>query len=100
MYVPLSSVSLVRLLSADESETTGVASERCREMNAVLSKAGAYVVLRTLLGLEVDLDKVPDGLLEEGGAPVGVETVVPAVEVPPRGRTKVEVIEVRRDIKG
>ncbi|KAI2856316.1 hypothetical protein CBS147353_1528 [Aspergillus niger] len=65
--------------------------ERCKEMNEVMSKAGAGVVLRCLLGWEVDVDALPWG--EEMGVGVGdgvgelrggLETVVPAVEVPGR----------------
>ncbi|RAH59749.1 DEAD/DEAH box helicase [Aspergillus piperis CBS 112811] len=63
--------------------------ERCKEMNEVMSKAGAGVVLRCLLGWEVDVDALPWG--EEMGVADnigelrgGLETVVPAVEVPGR----------------
>ncbi|THC90479.1 hypothetical protein EYZ11_010058 [Aspergillus tanneri] len=64
-----------------------VCDERCKEMNSVMSKAGAGVVLRCLLGWEVDVDSLPwgenvdgdDGLGELAG---GLETVVPAIEVP------------------
>src|SRR5699024_6144616 len=38
-----------------------VCDERCKEMNVVMSKAGAGVVLRCLLGLEVDVDALPWG---------------------------------------
>ncbi|KAE8317577.1 hypothetical protein BDV41DRAFT_17268 [Aspergillus transmontanensis] len=63
-----------------------VCDERCKEMNEVMSKAGAGVVLRCLLGWEVDVDSLPwgedvngeDGLGELAG---GLETVVPAQEV-------------------
>ncbi|KAK1148617.1 ATP-dependent 3'-5' DNA helicase [Aspergillus melleus] len=64
-----------------------VCDERCKEMNSVMSKAGAGVVLRCLLGWEVDVDSLPwgenvdgdDGLGELAG---GLETVIPAREVP------------------
>ncbi|OGM44687.1 putative DEAD/DEAH box helicase [Aspergillus bombycis] len=63
-----------------------VCDERCKEMNEVMSKAGAGVVLRCLLGWEVDVDSLPwgedvngeDGVGELAG---GLETVVPAQEV-------------------
>ncbi|GAB1200120.1 hypothetical protein APSETT444_009487 [Aspergillus pseudonomiae] len=63
-----------------------VCDERCKEMNEVMSKAGAEVVLRCLLGWEVDVDSLPwgedvngeDGMGELAG---GLETVVPAQEV-------------------
>ncbi|KAL7268225.1 ATP-dependent 3'-5' DNA helicase [Rhizina undulata] len=54
-----------------------VASERCKELNAVMSKAGAEVVLLSLLGWEIDLEKVPMGDEEEGRD----ATIVKAEEV-------------------
>ncbi|KAF9893873.1 hypothetical protein FE257_010043 [Aspergillus nanangensis] len=64
-----------------------VCDERCKEMNEVMSKAGAVVVLRCLLGWDVDVDALPwgedvdgeEGLGELAG---GLETVIPATEVP------------------
>ncbi|KAI5287366.1 hypothetical protein KEM52_001623, partial [Ascosphaera acerosa] len=75
-----------------------VANERCKELNQVLSKAGASVILRTLAGLKVNVDELPWG--EESAAQLkydakgcpelitqgreiaaGLETVVPAVPV-------------------
>lgn len=65
-----------------------VCDEKCRDMNTVMSKAGAGVVLRCLLGWDVDIDALPwgedveeDGLGELAG---GLETVIPATEVPLR----------------
>ncbi|KAF7125251.1 hypothetical protein CNMCM5793_001429 [Aspergillus hiratsukae] len=65
-----------------------VCDEKCRDMNTVMSKAGAGVVLRCLLGWDVDIDALPwgedveeDGLGELAG---GLETVIPAAEVPLR----------------
>jgi DEAD/DEAH box helicase domain-containing protein len=55
-------------------------SEMCKEMNAVMSKAGCEVVLKALLDEEIDVDALPMG--PEEGSPVGIETVVPATEVP------------------
>ncbi|RMJ25885.1 DEAD DEAH box helicase [Aspergillus sp. HF37] len=64
-----------------------VCDERCKEANVVMSKAGAGVVLRSLLGWEIDVQRLPfgedsDGLVEGGELVGGLETVVPAVEVP------------------
>lgn len=63
-----------------------VCDERCKEDNVVMSKAGAGVVLRCLLGWEVDVDALPFGedveVDAEGELRGGLETVVPAVEVP------------------
>ena len=70
-------------------------SERCRDANQVMSKAGAEVILRTLLGLEVDVDNLPWGEEDRVG-PAGIETVILAEEIrPPKGR-RVEVVEVNR----
>jgi DEAD/DEAH box helicase domain-containing protein len=66
-------------------------SEMCRDMNQVISKAGAEVVLKSLLNWEIDVDALPMG--PEESSPVGIETVVPAIEVmPARGKTR-EMIE-------
>ena len=63
-----------------------VCDERCKEANVVMSKAGAGVILRCLLGWEIDVEALPWGETEgddESGELVGgLETVVPAVEVP------------------
>ncbi|OOF99715.1 hypothetical protein ASPCADRAFT_138466 [Aspergillus carbonarius ITEM 5010] len=64
-----------------------VCDERCKEMNEVMSKAGAGVVLRCLLGWEVDVESLPWGEeveihAMEGELMGGLETVIPAVEVP------------------
>ncbi|KAF3096820.1 hypothetical protein TWF706_007525 [Orbilia oligospora] len=56
-----------------------VASENCKEANAVISKIGAMIVMKTLLGDEIELDALPEAVDES--APVGVETVVLAEEV-------------------
>ncbi len=58
------------------------ASSMCVEMNEVMSKVGCVVVLRVILGEEVDVEGLPMG--PEEGSPVGLETVVPAREVPTR----------------
>ncbi|KAJ5501175.1 Helicase C-terminal [Penicillium expansum] len=43
-----------------------VCDERCKEMNVVMSKAGAGVILRCLLGWEVDVDALPWGRMWRG----------------------------------
>ncbi|OJJ95671.1 hypothetical protein ASPACDRAFT_126458 [Aspergillus aculeatus ATCC 16872] len=72
-----------------------VCDERCKEMNEVMSKAGAGVVLRCLMGWEVDVDALPwgeevdlSGICGVGGEELrgGFETVVPATEVPLRSQ--------------
>ncbi|KAL4956353.1 hypothetical protein BDW69DRAFT_192483 [Aspergillus filifer] len=64
--------------------------ERCKEMNSVMSKAGAGVVLRCLLGWGVDVDALPWGKVGEDGEGElvgGYETVVLAREVPRAGNS-------------
>ncbi|KAK2838271.1 hypothetical protein FQN49_006449 [Arthroderma sp. PD_2] len=66
-----------------------VCNEHCPEMNVVISKAGASVILKCLLGLEVDVESLPWGTeLSRGYEPgpgselaKGLETVVEAIEV-------------------
>jgi DEAD/DEAH box helicase domain-containing protein len=66
-------------------------SERCKDMNQVISKAGADVILRTLLNWEIDIDSLPVG--PEENAPMGIETIQLAEEIrPSRGKTK-EMLE-------
>ena len=71
-------------------------SERCREANQVMSKAGGEVILRTLLGLEVDVDNLPWGEDERVG-PAGIETVIVASEVRPARGKRIQVVEVKRE---
>ncbi|KAJ5728867.1 uncharacterized protein N7483_003375 [Penicillium malachiteum] len=67
-----------------------VCDERCKEMNVVMSKAGAGVILRCLLGWEVDVDALPWGgdvdgeIFGVGGGELagGLETVINAGEIP------------------
>ncbi|KAJ5907590.1 hypothetical protein N7495_000272 [Penicillium taxi] len=63
-----------------------VCDDRCKESNLVMSKAGAGVILRCILGWDVDVDNLPWGEevnVENGGELVGgLETIVPAERVP------------------
>ncbi|KAI7663005.1 P-loop containing nucleoside triphosphate hydrolase protein, partial [Hortaea werneckii] len=71
-------------------------SERCKEANQVMSKAGAEVILKSLLNREIDVDSLPWGP-EDERVPAGIETVVLAEEVrPARGRA-VEIVEVKKE---
>ncbi|KAI9824091.1 MAG: hypothetical protein M1832_002160 [Thelocarpon impressellum] len=72
-----------------------VCSERCKQGNLVMSKAGAGVVLKCLLNWEVDVDALPWG---EEEMEAGVETVVLAEEVRPARGRQVEVVEVKREV--
>jgi DEAD/DEAH box helicase domain-containing protein len=60
--------------------------QMCKDANQVISKAGAEVVLKSLLNWEIDVDALPMG--PEDIAPTGIETVVAPTEVrPARGKT-------------
>ncbi|KAF2864447.1 DEAD-domain-containing protein [Piedraia hortae CBS 480.64] len=65
-------------------------SERCKERNEVMCKAGAGVILNVLLGKEVDIEQLPhgDNVLQET-----TETIVLAQEVAPRPGTNVVVVD-------
>lgn len=71
-------------------------SERCKEANQVMSKAGAEVILKSLLNREIDVDNLPWGPDDER-VPAGIETVVMADEVRPARGRRIEVIEVKRE---
>lgn len=74
-----------------------VCSERCREHNVVMSKAGGEVILKFLLGREreIDVDALPWG--EEESTPAGIETICAAEEVRPARGRRVKIIEVKRE---
>ena len=71
-----------------EGCTECICDERCKEKNMIMSKAGAEVILRSLIGAEIDIDALPDG--EEERVPAGVETVVFAEEIMGRNGRRVE----------
>jgi DEAD/DEAH box helicase domain-containing protein len=71
-------------------------SERCKEANVVMSKAGAEVILKSFLGREIDVDHLPWGP-EDERVPAGIETVVLADEVRPRTGRRVDVMDVQRE---
>jgi DEAD/DEAH box helicase domain-containing protein len=74
-----------------------VCDERCKQANRVMSKAGAEVILKTLLGREIDVDSLPWGPDDEE-AQAGIETVVEATEV--RGRDGRRIREIPFDQDG
>lgn len=69
-----------------------VCSERCKENNVIISKAGGEVILKCLLGREGDIciDRLPRG--EDEVVPAGVETVCEAEEIRPARGRKLEII--------
>ena len=42
----------------------GIQSPYCREQNIVASKLGAQIVIRSILGLPIDIDAIPEGETE------------------------------------
>jgi DEAD/DEAH box helicase domain-containing protein len=72
-----------------------VNSERCHQQNAVMSKAGAGVILKSLLNWDIDVEALPMG--PEEFAPEGIETVVLAEEVRPRRGVEVETFSTKRE---
>ncbi|KKY18320.1 putative dead deah box [Phaeomoniella chlamydospora] len=66
-----------------------ICDERCKEKNLVMSKAGAEVILKSLLGIDIDIDSLPWGPDDEA-VPAGVETVIYATEVTGRNGRRVE----------
>jgi len=71
-----------------------VASENCKHANEVMSKAGSEVILKSLLNMEIDVEALPMGPEEGTGRMTGIETVILAEVVRPRGR-QVDVLEGR-----
>jgi DEAD/DEAH box helicase domain-containing protein len=68
-----------------------VTSDLCKHANEVMSKAGSEVILKSLLGMDIDVDALPMG--PEERSPAGLETVVLAEEVFPRAGTQVEIVD-------
>jgi DEAD/DEAH box helicase domain-containing protein len=90
-------VRRVEACSCHEGCVECVASEMCKHANEVMSKAGGEVILRSLLNMEIDVDSLPMG--PEDSSPAGIETVILAQPVLPRGRM-VDVVEVKREEDG
>ncbi|KAA8573290.1 hypothetical protein EYC84_003778 [Monilinia fructicola] len=63
-----------------------VASETCKHANEVMSKAGSEVILKSLLGMEIDVDALPMGPEDERDT--GIETVVLAETVTGKGKLR------------
>lgn len=72
-----------------EGCTECICDERCKEKNVIMSKAGAGVILKALIGREIDVDALPEG--EEERVPEGVETVIGATEIMGANGRRVEV---------
>lgn len=71
-----------------------VAASFCKERSLVLSKPAAIVILKIILGLEFDLDSLPDGP-EPNMPEIKIETIVPA-GLPVKFSPDVQIIDVRK----
>jgi DEAD/DEAH box helicase domain-containing protein len=69
-----------------------VCSESCKEQSVVSSRAGAEVILKCFLDMEIDVDSLPMGPEENDRS--AFETTVLAEPVLPRGR--LNVLEINR----
>jgi DEAD/DEAH box helicase domain-containing protein len=74
-----------------EGCTECICDERCKERNVIMSKAGAQVILKSLVGMHIDEDALPEG--EEERVPEGVETVLLATEVMGRNGQRVQELD-------
>lgn len=72
-----------------------VTSDLCKHANEVMSKAGSEVILKSLLGMAIDVDALPMGPEDENSTVH--ETVVLAEEVGPKRGTQVEEVVVKRE---
>ncbi|KAG9245142.1 DEAD/DEAH box helicase-like protein [Calycina marina] len=81
-------VRRVEACACEEGCVECVASELCDHSSEVMSKAGAEVVLRSLLGMKIDVDSVPYGPEEDEG----IVTVCLAEEVAPARGKRVVVL--------
>ena len=89
-------VQRVEACNCLEGCTECICDERCKEKNMIMSKAGAEVILRSLLGMEIDVDKLPEG--EEERVPAGVETVIMATEVMGRDGARIREEQWNRGV--
>ncbi len=82
---------LTSVLVQPKQRSPGVQSPSCKEGNKVCSKSGALVILKALLGYEVDPDSIPD---EHDTFEGGTDTIVSASHV-----RKLGDIEIERNLK-
>ncbi|RKF82027.1 ATP-dependent helicase HRQ1 [Golovinomyces cichoracearum] len=71
-----------------------VKSELCKHVDEIMSKAGAQVILKTLLNLDIDIDSLPMGPEDESAESSRMsdsEIMVQADPVLPKGR--IEILE-------
>ena len=74
-----------------------VCGAECKQQNVIMSKAGAGVILKCLLGRAdgIDVEALPWGPDDEA-TPPGIETTCEATFVGPARGKRIEVVEVRR----
>ena len=74
-----------------EGCTECICDERCKEKNMIMSKAGAEVILKSLLNMEINIDALPEG--EDERVPAGIETIIFASEIPGRDGRRIAEVE-------
>ena len=78
-----------------------VCGSDCKQQSVIMSKAGAGVILKCILGRvqEIDVEALPWGPDDEA-TPPGIETTCLATVVKPARGQRIEVVEVRRTAGG
>ncbi|KAG7452862.1 uncharacterized protein BT62DRAFT_31906 [Guyanagaster necrorhizus] len=79
--------NLILVSKQPQQWSPGVQSPSCTEGNKVCSKSGALVILKALLGYEVDPASIPD---EHDTFEGGTDTIVSASHVRKLGDIKIE----------
>ena len=84
-------VERVAACHCEDGCTECICDERCKEKNIIMSKAGAGVILKSLIGVEIDVDALPEGDEDTNAERYhGIETVIFASEVPGANGRRVE----------
>jgi DEAD/DEAH box helicase domain-containing protein len=83
----LKAVERVGARHCTKNGTECICDERSKEKKVIMSKAGAEVILKSLIGIEIDVDALPMG--GEEAVPAGVETVIFASEMMGRNGRRV-----------
>lgn len=78
-----------------------VCGAECKQQNVIMSKAGAGVILKCILGRaeEIDVEALPWGPDDEA-TPPGIETTCEATIIGPAKGKRIQVVEVRRTKHG
>ena len=78
-----------------------VCNAECKQQNVIMSKAGARIILKCILGRagDIDVDTLPWGPDDEA-TPPGIETTCEAITVRPARGKRIEVVELRHTVGG